>query len=84
MRVSPTAGRGHLRGGACLTPIALACAFASIAFDAPIVAFGVFFFGVWGGMEVGRYLERWLETRRGPGGRVQAFAERSRSAAPGS
>ena len=37
MRVSPTAGRGHLWGGACLTAIALMCALASIAFDAPII-----------------------------------------------
>ena len=68
MRVSPTASRGHLWGGACLTAIALACGLASIAFDAPIVAFGVFFFGVWGGVELGRYLEGWLGTRGGPAG----------------
>jgi len=33
-----------------------------------IAALGVFFLGVWGGVELGRYLERWLQMHRGPGG----------------
>jgi len=68
VKVSPTAGRGHLWGGACLTAAALICALATIAFAAPIAALGVFFLGVWGGVELGRYLERWLQMHRGPGG----------------
>jgi len=54
--------------GVCLTAAALICALATIALAAPIAALGVFFFGVWGGVEFGRYLERWLEMHRGPGG----------------
>jgi hypothetical protein len=35
--------------------------------EAAITAVGVFFFGVWGGVELGRYLERWLQRQRGTG-----------------
>lgn len=63
MNVSPQATPGHLIVGAALVAIALACAIGGLARQLPWLALLVFFFGVWGGVELGRYLEHWLTTR---------------------
>jgi hypothetical protein len=38
---------------------------ATLFFPHSIVSFLVFFFGVWGGVEIGRYLEFWLGQKHG-------------------
>jgi len=64
MRISKQATRGHLVVGAILVGLALAAAIAGLWWRHPATAFLTFFFGVWGGVELGRYLEHTL-TRRG-------------------
>jgi hypothetical protein len=46
--------------GIILVLLALSSLIASLVLDAKILPFLVFFFGVWGGIETGRYLEAWL------------------------
>lgn len=57
MKVSRQATRGHLIAGMILIVLSvlslLGCVFLQITW----AAFLIFFFGVWGGVEVGRYLE---------------------------
>ena len=60
MRVAPRAGRGHLVAGLLLVGLALLLAGVAVWVTVPLAAGGVFFFGVWGGVELGRYLERRL------------------------
>jgi hypothetical protein len=60
MRLHPQAAKGHLMVGIILVLLALSSLIASLVLDAKILPFLVFFFGVWGGIETGRYLEAWL------------------------
>ena len=63
MKLHPQATKGHLIVGITLILLALSSAIASLVLDAEILPFLVFFFGVWGGIETGRYLEAWLSKR---------------------
>jgi hypothetical protein len=60
VQISRQATKGHLVVGAALVGLALGSAIASLLFKRPAFAFLVFFFGVWGGVELGRYLEHSL------------------------
>jgi hypothetical protein len=60
MRISKQATRGHLVVGAILVGLALAAAVAGLWWRHPATGFLIFFFGVWGGVELGRYLEHTL------------------------
>lgn len=51
------AGKGHLIVGSILVALALASAIAVMITDIQAFAFAVFFFGVWGGVEIGRVVE---------------------------
>ena len=51
--------------GAVLVGLALGSAIASVLFGRSIFAFLVFFFGVWGGVELGRCLEHSLSADDG-------------------
>jgi hypothetical protein len=57
MRVSPQATEGHLIIGVMLALSSLVCLIAGLGMRIPWLAMLVFFFGVWGGVELGRYLE---------------------------
>jgi hypothetical protein len=60
MKINPQATKGHLFVGALLILLSLGCMVACIFRASQILPFLVFFFGVWGGVETGRYLEFWL------------------------
>jgi hypothetical protein len=60
MKVSPQATKGHLSAGIILVALSLISLLGSVLLDirfaaVPIVF--IFFLGVWGGVEVGRFLE---------------------------
>jgi hypothetical protein len=57
MKPSRQATRGHLIVGAILVVVSLASAIACLSLGLTWLAGLVFFFGVWGGVELGRYLE---------------------------
>jgi hypothetical protein len=63
MKVSPQATPGHLIVGIVLIVLSvlslLGCVFLQITW----AAFLIFFFGVWGGVELGRYLEHSLTSK---------------------
>ncbi len=60
MNVSQTATKGHLIVGFGLVTAALGCLIASFFLPSQWFPGLVFFFGVWGGVEFGRYLEHSL------------------------
>jgi hypothetical protein len=60
MNVSQTATKGHLIVGAGLVAAALGCLIASFFFSTQWFPGLIFFFGIWGGVELGRYLEHSL------------------------
>ena len=57
MKISPQATKGHLIAGGFLVALSLLSLFGSVWLDIKLAAFLIFFFGVWGGVELGRYLE---------------------------
>ena len=57
IKLSPQATKGHLIVGTLLILLALGSLLAGLFVDSKILAFLIFFFGVWGGVETGRYLE---------------------------
>ncbi len=57
MKISPKATKGHLIVGAVLILLSLASMMACMFTVSKILTFLIFLFGVWGGVEVGRYLE---------------------------
>lgn len=63
MKLHPQATKGHLIVGSALILLSLGSLIASLILDTKILPFLVFFFGVWGGVETGRYLEAWLSKR---------------------
>lgn len=62
MNVSQTATKGHLIVGAGLVTAALGCLIASFFLPTQLLPGLIFFFGVWGGVELGRYLEHSLNS----------------------
>jgi hypothetical protein len=65
MKINPQATKGHLVVGTLLILLALGSMLAGLFVDSKIPSFLVFFFGVWGGVEIGRYLEFWLGKKHG-------------------
>jgi hypothetical protein len=65
MKIHPQATKGHLMVGIILILLSLSSFIASLLLDVKILPFLVFFFGVWGGVETGRYLEFWLGQKHG-------------------
>lgn len=63
MKLHPQATKGHLLVGLALILLSLGSLIASLILDIQILPFLVFFFGVWGGIETGRYLEFWLSQK---------------------
>jgi hypothetical protein len=63
MSISKQATKGHLIVGAVLVFLALCSLIAALIVGSGIFSFLVFFFGVWGGVEPGRYLEHRMSTR---------------------
>ena len=57
MKLHKQATKGHLVAGAIMVFLSLASLMASLFFQSAILAVSTFFFGVWGGVEIGRYLE---------------------------
>ena len=57
MKLSQQATKGHLIVGAILVFISLGSFIATFFLPSDIIPFLIFFFGVWGGVELGRYLE---------------------------
>jgi hypothetical protein len=57
MKLHPQATKGHLIVGIVLVLLSLGSLIASFLLDTQILPVLVFFFGVWGGVETGRYLE---------------------------
>lgn len=57
MKISSQATRGHLIVGSILVLLSLASMLASFFLPYGWLPFLIFFFGVWGGVELGRYLE---------------------------
>jgi hypothetical protein len=57
MKISPEATKGHLIVGGILILLSLICMIICMLNPMGILAFLIFFFGVWGGIETGRYLE---------------------------
>ncbi len=55
--MSKQATKAHLVAGAILILLSLVSFLVSLSNPTPFLAFAIFFFGVWGGVEVGRYLE---------------------------
>jgi hypothetical protein len=63
MKIHPQATKGHLMVGIALILLSLGSLIASLILSTKILPFLVFFFGVWGGIETGRYLEAWMSKR---------------------
>ena len=63
MKISPQAGRGHRIAGAVLVLLPLGYFIAQLFVPAVLLNFLFLFFGVWGGVELGRYLEHTLAKR---------------------
>jgi hypothetical protein len=57
MKVSEKATKGHLIVGAILVAISLVRFIVNLSVQRNGISFMIFFFGVWGGVELGRYLE---------------------------
>jgi hypothetical protein len=63
MKLHPQATKGHLMVGIALILLSLGSLVASLILDAKILPFLIFFFGVWGGVETGRYVESWMNRK---------------------
>ena len=63
MKLSQKATPAHLVVGALLIFLSLACMVTGLFVPSKILIFLIFFFGVWGGVETGRYLEFFLERK---------------------
>ena len=49
--------------GIALILFSLGSLIASLILDAKVLPFSIFFLGVWGGVETGRYLESWMNKK---------------------
>ncbi len=65
MQVSSEATKGHLIVGVILVLLALGSLVTYHVTQWSFLPAMIFFFGVWGGVELGRYLEHWRSLRGG-------------------
>jgi hypothetical protein len=66
MKISPQATKGHLVVGVVLIILSLLSMIAIMFTMSKTLIFLIFFFGVWGGVETGRYLEFSLKNNSMP------------------
>lgn len=66
MKISPQATKGHIVVGAVLILLSLIIMIFSMFISSKILPCLIFFFGVWGGVETGRYLEFSLKNKSAP------------------
>ena len=57
MSLKKEATKGHFIAGVVLALLSLVCLVVKLIFKIELIEIGIFFFGVWGGVEIGRYLE---------------------------
>ena len=60
MKVSRQATPAHLIVGIILVVLSLTALIVTFFSEGLLFPFLTFFFGIWGGVELGRYLEHWL------------------------
>jgi hypothetical protein len=65
MIISRQATKGHLIAGIILVALSLTSLLGNVLLDIRFAAFLIFFFGVWGGVELGRFLEYSLTSKTG-------------------
>jgi hypothetical protein len=65
MKISRQATKGHLVAGIILVALSLISLLGNVLLEIRFAAFLVFFFGVWGGVELGRFLEYSLTRKTG-------------------
>lgn len=65
MKLHKQATKGHLVVDAIMVFLSLTSLIASFFLQSTILAVSVFFFGVWGGVKIGRYLEHKLSQSGG-------------------
>ena len=65
MKISRQATKGHFIAGIILVVLSGLSLLGSVLLDLKLAAFLTFFFGVWGGVELGRYLEHSLTSKTG-------------------
>ena len=63
MKISKQATKGHLIVGSILVLLSLGSFVAQLVHQLWILSFLIHFFGVWGGVELGRYLEHHMSVR---------------------
>ncbi len=63
MEISKQATKGHLYVGAVLVLLSLGSLIAALFAPTKLLSASIFFFGVWGCVEIGRYLEHWMSQR---------------------
>jgi hypothetical protein len=63
MKISPQATKGHLVAGAALIVLSFISLIVCLFVSSKILIFLIFFFGVWGGVETGRFLEFSLKNK---------------------
>jgi hypothetical protein len=61
MKISQQATKGHLIVGIVLVLLSLGSFITTLFLKQNIYAFLIFFFGVWGGVELGRFLEHSMQ-----------------------
>jgi hypothetical protein len=64
VKLSPQATKGHLIVGVLLILFSLGSMLAGMFIPSKPLTFLIFFFGVWGGVEAGRYLEYSMKNSR--------------------
>ena len=64
MKISKQAGKGHLIVGAILVLLSFISLILAFNNQSMIFVVLIFFFGVWGGIECGRYLEHIMITKQ--------------------
>lgn len=57
MSLTKTATKSHLIAGIILVLLSIISLITKIVLDIKFIEIAIFFFGVWGGIETGRYLE---------------------------
>lgn len=63
MKISQQATKGHLIVGISLVLLSLGSFILTLFLEQTVFSFLIFFFGVWGGVELGRYMEHALQKK---------------------
>lgn len=63
MKISKQATKGHLLVGIILVLLSITVMVLDFIYQLRFLSFGVYFFGVWGGVELGRYLEHVMQAK---------------------